>query len=144
MPSEAIVRRLMSDSYMHGRYYPYIAGPVLPPTATLLQITNDPHDAGAALVGDSLLSDSKLALEALSTLVKSTSTSSSDGAQESALKKALNDSDSKSSELETTAMDVFTAIAQSRPKDAILVNESPSNTGDLLHAWPALLCYQPA
>jgi benzoylformate decarboxylase len=42
------------------RYYPYIAGPVLPAGCELLQITNDPSDAGSALVGDSLLGDARL------------------------------------------------------------------------------------
>jgi len=47
------------------RYYPYLAGEYLPQGAELLQITNDPYDAAAAIVGDSLLADAKLALEAL-------------------------------------------------------------------------------
>jgi len=34
------------------RYYPYIPGAVVPPGLELLQITNDPHDAATALVGD--------------------------------------------------------------------------------------------
>lgn len=47
------------------RYYPYVAGPVVPPGVEVLHITNDPHDASTALVGDSLLSDARLALEGL-------------------------------------------------------------------------------
>jgi benzoylformate decarboxylase len=47
------------------RYYPYVAGDYLPEGAELLQITSDPYDAAAAIVGDSLLADAKLALEAL-------------------------------------------------------------------------------
>src|ERR1700676_1746369 len=47
------------------RHYPFIAGTYLPEGAELLQVTNDPHDAAAAIVGESLLSDAKLALEAL-------------------------------------------------------------------------------
>ena len=47
------------------RYYPYIAGPVLPPGCELLQITNDPGDAASALVGDSLLATPSSHFEAL-------------------------------------------------------------------------------
>src|SRR6202453_3672206 len=46
------------------RYYPFIAGDHLPQGAELLQVTNDPWDAAAAVAGDSLLSDARLALEA--------------------------------------------------------------------------------
>jgi len=46
------------------RYYPYVAGEYLPEGAELLQVTSDPYDAAAAIVGDSLLSDAKLALDA--------------------------------------------------------------------------------
>src|SRR5580698_6692322 len=46
------------------RYYPYVAGDYLPNGAELLQVTNDPGDAAAAIAGDSLLSDARLALEA--------------------------------------------------------------------------------
>src|SRR5580692_9177139 len=51
------------------RYYPYVAGDYLPEGAELLQITNDPYDAAAAIVGDSLLADTKLALDALNEAV---------------------------------------------------------------------------
>lgn len=37
-----------------------------------------------------------------------------------------------------TAFDAFSTVAKCRPDNAILVNESPSNTADLLHAWPAM------
>src|SRR5580698_1759407 len=47
------------------RYYPYVAGDYLPEGAELLQITNDPFDAAAAIIGDSLLADTRLALESL-------------------------------------------------------------------------------
>ena len=47
------------------RYYPYVAGDYLPEGTELLQITSDPGLAGAAPVGDSILGDSRLALEKL-------------------------------------------------------------------------------
>ena len=52
------------------RLYTYAAGPVLPSRLELLQITKDPRDAGSALVGDSLLSDARLALEGLHLLLR--------------------------------------------------------------------------
>jgi benzoylformate decarboxylase len=36
-----------------------------------------------------------------------------------------------------TAMEAFTAVAQLRPTNALLVQESPSNGADLLQVWPA-------
>jgi benzoylformate decarboxylase len=52
------------------RYYPSVPGDYLPEGAELLQITNDPYDASTAIVGDSLLSDAKLALEALNDAIQ--------------------------------------------------------------------------
>jgi benzoylformate decarboxylase len=52
------------------RYHADIAGPVLPAGCELLQVTNDPTDASSALVGDSLLGDARLTLEALIEIVE--------------------------------------------------------------------------
>jgi benzoylformate decarboxylase len=35
-------------------------------------------------------------------------------------------------------MEAFAALSELRPKDAILVQETPSNVADLLQCWPAL------
>ena len=51
------------------RYYPYVAGSYLPDGTELLQITSDPTEAETAFVGDSMLGDPQLALEALIDLV---------------------------------------------------------------------------
>jgi benzoylformate decarboxylase len=51
------------------RYYPYVAGEYLPEGTDLLHISNDPALAAAAPVGDSLLSDSLLALQELVAMV---------------------------------------------------------------------------
>src|SRR6201998_500269 len=51
------------------RYYPYVAGEYLPEGSELLQIPADPGLAGAAPVGDSLLGDTRVALEQLVDLV---------------------------------------------------------------------------
>src|SRR6185295_12608469 len=51
------------------RYYPYVAGEYLPEGTDLLQITNDPHLAAVAPVGDSLIGDVRVALEQLVEMV---------------------------------------------------------------------------
>ncbi len=114
------------------RYYPYIAGPVLPPGCELLQITNDPGDAGAALVGDSLLGDAKLTLEVLLELVE-------DGSSRTApaplnLKRTLPSPPNQP----LTASEAYAALSGLRPENAIVVQESPSNAMDLAMWWPTI------
>jgi benzoylformate decarboxylase len=46
-------------------YYPYIPGPPLPEGARLVAITSDPDEAARAPMGDAIVSDVKLTLEAL-------------------------------------------------------------------------------
>jgi benzoylformate decarboxylase len=46
-------------------YYPYIPGPLLPPGATLVQITSDPSEAARAPMGTAIVGDVTLALEQL-------------------------------------------------------------------------------
>ena len=113
------------------RYYPYVPGPVIPPGLDLLQITNDPHDAASALVGDSLLSDARLALEGLCQLLGSVKRSP----LESEAPKP--EPVAPSSEVSImTAANAWTALAQNRPKNAVLVQESPSNGSDFIQAFP--------
>ncbi len=114
------------------RYYPYIAGDYLPPGTELLQITSDPNDASTAPVGDSLLSDAKLAIDGLLALVADN--------KNRVLPKPLNISRELPSPPNTplTAGEAFAALSELRPNDAIIVQESPSNSGDLLQWWPTL------
>jgi benzoylformate decarboxylase len=114
------------------RYYPYVPGPVTPDGARLLQITNDPTDAGSALVGDSLLSDSKLALEALFELVRDKRANSTRRSCKKAVAAPL------SNGLPLTARQAFAALSEVRPEDAIIVEESPSNFMEFRDYWPAL------
>ena len=120
------------------RYYPYAAGPVSPPGLELLQITNDPHDAGSALVGDSLLSDARLALEGLYLLLRNTTAPPflNGTAHASQTASAPTQSTPKNNTSFMTASEAFTAVALLRTKYDILVQESPSNVADLLNAWP--------
>jgi benzoylformate decarboxylase len=118
------------------RYYPYIPGPVIPPGLELLQITNDPHDAATALVGDSLLSDVRLALEALYPLLESDIQSHWE--TKPAEPPAPTVPAAKKPDVSVmTAVDAWAAIAELRPQNALLVQESPSNGEDLVHVWPA-------
>jgi benzoylformate decarboxylase len=112
------------------RYYPFIAGDYLPQGAELLQVTNDPWDAAAAVAGDSLLSDARLALEAFIDAVPAvTSRPAPTGVHVAPkLPSPANNP--------LTALEAFAALSELRPKDAILVNETASNFADLIQFWP--------
>ena len=112
------------------RYYPYIAGEYLPEGAELLQVTSDPHDAAAAIVGESLLSDAKLALEAFIDAVPEVKSRPSP----KPLQIERNLPTTPNNPL--TALEAFDAISELRPEDAIVVNETASNFADFLQCWP--------
>jgi benzoylformate decarboxylase len=114
------------------RYYPYVAGEYLPEGAELLQVTNDPADAAAAIVGDSLLSDAGLALEAFIDAIPEATSRTAPTAPH--IERKLPSPPNSP----LTAMEAFAALSELRPKDAILVQETPSNGGDLLQCWPTL------
>jgi benzoylformate decarboxylase len=114
------------------RYYPYVAGPVLPAGCELLQVTNDPSDASSALVGDSLLGDARLTLEALIELVE-------DGSSRTAPRPLNLQRDLPSPpNSPLTASEVYAALSELRPENAIVVQESPSNLSDLATWWPTI------
>src|ERR1700676_372470 len=112
------------------RYYPYVAGEYLPEGAELLQITNDPYDAAAAIVGDSLLADTKLALEALNEAIPEVKSRPAPAAPHIERKLPA----PPNSPL--TALEAFAALSELRPANAILVNETASNFADLAQCWP--------
>ena len=114
------------------RYYPFVAGPVLPTGANLLQITEDPTDAGSAMVGDSLLSDAKLALEALLTLVEKGT-----GRQTPSPRNVSKDLPATLNS-PLTAIELFAVLSEVRPEGAIVVQETPSNYNDFLRWWPSV------
>src|SRR6202021_2112493 len=101
------------------RYYPYVAGEYLPEGAELLQVTNDPADAASAIVGDSLLSDARLALEAFIDAVFETTSRIAPVALHIDRKLPAQPNSP------LTAMEAFAAISALRPKGAILVQETP-------------------
>ena len=89
------------------------------------------------MVGDSLLSDARLALEALGKLLGPVNRSDA-GKSDASVAKAPVEPPPKSQASTMTAHEAFSAAAERRPKDSILVNETPSNEAELLHAFPAL------
>ena len=122
------------------RYYPYVAGKYLPDGLELLHISDDPSETARAPVGDSLVSDAVLATEALVGLVKA-STSARREVRTSAQRMASHPTrhpgpaPGKRSGVPTAA-DVFAALSEVRPDEAVLVEESPSNLADLHRWWP--------
>ncbi|WP_208948190.1 thiamine pyrophosphate-dependent enzyme [Segnochrobactrum spirostomi] len=102
------------------RYYPFVAGDYLPSGAALVQVTDDPDAAARAPVGDSVLSDSKLFLEAILPRL----------AQRAAGIAAPLRRPPAPVDLETLPLApaaVFEAVRKVCPQDFILTDESPSN-----------------
>ncbi|MDD3761604.1 MAG: benzoylformate decarboxylase [Acidithiobacillus sp.] len=118
------------------RYYPYVAGPYLPHGLKLLHITDDPSETGRAPVGDSLLGDAVLALDALTKLVKARAapakpvTKQPHGAAPHPAAAPAETADS------IGALELFRTLRAATPDETILVEESPSNLGELHTAWP--------
>ncbi|EKO37953.1 MAG: thiamine pyrophosphate-dependent enzyme, possible carboligase or decarboxylase [Solidesulfovibrio magneticus str. Maddingley MBC34] len=119
------------------RYYPWVAGETLPAGAKLLQIIDDPYEAGKAVVGDSLVSDSGLAVEALLPLVAKRPTR---GPVRPAVAQVTVADDAP---LPLTPKQIFSVLSEVLTGgDCILVNESPSNMADLA-ATPLGVVTQP-
>src|SRR5262245_19321840 len=100
-------------------YYPYIPGPLLPEGAELIAITSDPDEAARAPMGDAIVADVKLTLEALLEQVPESSRPApepNEGPQEIPAGDPLNSST------------VHSALAEVIPEDAIVVLESPAST----------------
>jgi benzoylformate decarboxylase len=100
-------------------YYPHIPGPLLPEGASLVAITSDPDEAVRAPMGDAIVADVGLTLEALLAAVPESSRPAPEpnaGPQEIPAEDPLNSST------------VHSALAEAMPEDAIVVLESPSST----------------
>lgn len=110
------------------RYYPWVPGEYLPAGAKLLQVTDDAFDAAKSVAGDSLLSDSGLALEALLPLVQ---TRGGNPAHEPYFKREPAADILKDAKEPLTAAQVFAVLSERLPEDYVLANESPSNMGEL-------------
>ena len=100
-------------------YYPHIPGPLLPEGAKLVAVTSDPDEAARAPMGDAIVADVKLTLEALLERVGESTRPAPEpnpGPGEIPPTDPLN------------ASTVHTALAEVLPEDAIVVLESPSST----------------
>lgn len=112
------------------RYYPYVPGEYLPSGLRLLHITDDPSEAARAPVGDALLGDSGLALMSLVTLVAASDRPITPPPMEK--------QDAPEAETPITPDYLFYALAQAKPGDAVLVQESPSNMKPFHARLPAM------
>jgi benzoylformate decarboxylase len=100
-------------------YYPHIPGPLLPAGAKLVAITSDPDEAARAPMGEAIVADVKLTLEALLEQLPESSRPApepNEGPQEIPPADPLNSST------------VHSALAEVIPEDAIVVLESPAST----------------
>ena len=119
------------------RYYPYVAGPYLPPGLRLLHISDDPAETGRAPVGDSLVGDAVLSLAGLTHLLAGHTPPPARPHPRLAHRMAPHPAaPSAPADGVLSAAQVFTALSQVRPDHAVLVEESPSNLPDLHTAWP--------
>lgn len=109
------------------RYYPYVPGGYLPDGARLLHIIDDPAEAARAPVGDSLLTDTRLALEGLLALVQP---GRYPAVPPRILKRELPDPPGAT----LTPAQVFASLQANRPDDAIILIESTSNV-EAFHQW---------
>ena len=114
------------------RYYPYVAGDYLPEGTELLQITSDPGLAGAAPVGESILGDSRLALEKLLDAV----TDAPDRAAPAPLARKHSLPYIPSSPL--TPPEVYAALSAVWPVDSVLVTESTSTMAEQREWLPTI------
>ena len=110
------------------RYFPYVPGGYLPDGPRLFQLTDDAAEAARAPVGDSILADPVLALRVLHGMI----------AQSERPLPPLKPAPEEPIAAATMSADaLYHAIAQDRPAEAVLVQESLSNMRDLKRRWPA-------
>jgi benzoylformate decarboxylase len=109
-------------------YYPHIPGPALPDGTELVAITNDPDEAARAPMGDAIVADVALTLEALlAALDGATVDREPPAALETAPRVGGSDA-AAAPGAPMDAGDVHGTLAQVLPDDAIVVLESPSST----------------
>jgi benzoylformate decarboxylase len=119
------------------RYYPYIPGDYLPDGLRLWHVTDDPGEAGRAPVGDSLLGDPVLTIEQLLPLVpQGTRTTPVEPQLPHRMSPLPQTSAAAHAAGPHNAREVFDEMRRLCPVDAVLVEETPSNLGDLHAAWP--------
>ena len=104
-------------------YYPYVPGPALPAGTALVAITDDPDEAARAPVGDAIVADVALTLDAL---LAELGEPPADRALPPPLPAPAPAAPAADGAL--TVDDAIGVLAQVLPADAIVVNESPSST----------------
>ncbi len=100
-------------------YYPYIPGPALADGAMLVEITRDPDEAARAPVGDAIVADPRLALEALVAAL---------GETDRVAPEPLAPPDPPERTDPMGSGEVHAVLAETLPDDAILVLEAPSSS----------------
>jgi benzoylformate decarboxylase len=100
-------------------YYPYIPGPALADETQLVAITADPDEAARAPVGDAIVADVRLTLEAL---LEAVAPSDRAAPEPLAAPDPVEDSDPLS------ASAVHATLGEALPDDGIVVLESPTST----------------
>ncbi len=100
-------------------YYPYIPGPPLPEGAALVAITSDPDEAARAPMGDAIVADVKLTLEALLAVV---------GEADRPPPEPMEDPPPIEETDPLSPSAVHGTLAEVFPDDGIVVLESPTST----------------
>lgn len=118
------------------RYYPYVAGSYIPEGLKLLHITDDPIEVARAPIGDSLLSDAVLALEGLINLVAPRTGTKTVEKQPHGMAPYPAAAEQSSNSSTLSATQLFRTLREVSPKETVLVEESPSNLGELHREWP--------
>ncbi len=111
------------------RYYPHVPGEYLPDGTCLLHITDDPGEAARAPVGDAILGDPGLALASLVEMVAQSVRPMPPPMEKQPVPEA---------KTPMTPDYLFYALAQARPDNAVLVQESPSNMKPLHQRMPSM------
>ncbi len=100
-------------------YYPYIPGPLLPPGASLVQITCDPGEAARAPMGEAIVGDVGLALGRLLELLESSE-------REAPTPRPAPGEPAEADPISGSS--AMAALAEVWPSDGIAVVETPSST----------------
>lgn len=116
------------------RYYLHTPGSLLPAGLRLLHISDDPAETARAPIGDSLLGDPALSLAALADFIgagrlKPKSPARDEPRMTPYPSKAADDG-------LLTPAHVLGSLAEVRPRNAVMVVESPTTMGDLHKFWP--------
>lgn len=100
------------------RYYPWVAGDYLPKNSRLLQVTDDPNCSSKAVVGDSLVSDSKLFFEQAVSLIEART------AAKVTPRPAIKPADRSATPLSPHA--VIEVLKENSPADFVMTEEAPT------------------